>query len=444
MSVAGRPGLALLAGALLALACGGDSGTKSLVDGLASLERPSVVFILVDTLRADWTSPYGGDPEITPELARWAERGVVFERHRAQSSWTKISMASTLTSLWPRTHGIRLPTDGLGDEALTLAEIFSDAGYRTYAVQTNGWLDQSFGFHQGFERYTFPRGAGAQGVARPSVWPHGDRVFEEAARLIDAHDEREPFFLYLHLMDVLEYAAPPEFKRFGRGARGDYRAAIRWVDDVVERVRRKLERAGLLEQTILVFGADHGEAFGENGTYGHAKNVLTPVLAVPLVIRLPFAIEPLRIGAQTRNVDLAPTLLEFARIEPPAGFEGHSLLPLMAARAGGADDAAPRTSFAALGSPLFPDAVEQLSINDGRWTYARNLDEGGAEYLFDRSVDPAENVNLIDREPEEAARMRSLLDDHLGGADGGARVKDEDVRIDPAIAEKLRAMGYLR
>ena len=94
--------------------------------------------------------------------------------------------------------------------------------------------------------------------------------------------------------------------------------------------------------------------------------------------------------------------------------------------------------------------------SDGAWTYARNAiaaedDETayedravapGAEYLFDRRVDPGENVNLIEREPSMAARMRTLLDAHL--AEGGAGVVEKGVRVDPGIADRLRAMGYLR
>ncbi len=106
--------------------------------------------------------------------------------------------------------------------------------------------------------------------------------------------------------------------------------------------------------------------------------------------------------------------------------------------------------------PLFPDASVQSSVSDGDWTYARNAlpkedDEKayedravapGAEYLFDRRVDPGENVNLMTREDDEAARMRQLLDTHLEQSVPG--VVEKGVRIDPSIADSLRAMGYLR
>jgi arylsulfatase A-like enzyme len=364
---------------------------------------------------------------------------VVFERTLAQSSWTKISMASLMTSLWPRTHGIHESTDGLAAGADTLAEALRAAGYRTYGVQTNGWLHQTFGFHQGFDHYVFPAGRGAGKLPRPSVWPHADRVYEEAERLIDAHDEG-PFFLYLHFMDVHEYAAPPEFKTFGTATPGAYLAAIRWVDDAVERVRRKLEQTGHLDETVLIFASDHGETFGENAVHGHARNVLTPVLWVPLVLRFPFAVEPIRITSQVRNLDIAPTLLELAGIPAPPGFEGASLLPLLA---GTAD--ADRPSYAGLGQPLFFDARVQRSLNDGEWTYARNVepDPQPAELLFDRTLDPAENVNLIDRELTQAQQMRERMDEYLAGR-RAEQARETDVRIDPGIAQRLRALGYLR
>ena len=111
---------------------------------------------------------------------------------------------------------------------------------------------------------------------------------------------------------------------------------------------------------------------------------------------------------------------------------------------------------AALGVPLFPDASVQTAVSDGSWTYARNATapaddpeayEGkaaapGAEYLFDRRVDPGENANLMTREATEAERMSALLDAHL--AERGDGVVEKGVRIDPSIAERLRAMGYLR
>ncbi len=141
-----------------------------------------------------------------------------------------------------------------------------------------------------------------------------------------------------------------------------------------------------------------------------------------------------------------------AGLPVPDGFEGTSLVPLLT----GARDEPDRPTYAALGVPLFPDASVQAAVSDGGWTYARNATapeddpeayEGkavapGAELLFDRRVDPGENVNLMAREVSEAERMSTLLDAHLAERDQA--VVEKGVRIDPGIAARLRAMGYLR
>jgi arylsulfatase A-like enzyme len=405
---------------------------------LAGIERPNLVLILFDTLRPDWTSPYGFDSDITPELRRWADDGVLFERALAQSSWTKISMASLFTSLWPQSHGIRLIDDGLSEKARTLPQILRDAGYRTYGVQSNGWLEQSFGFQHGFERYIFPRSPESEGLNRASIWPHGENVLEESGRLLEAHDPNEPFFLYLHFMDVHEYAAPPELKTLGGGKRGAYLASIRWMDELLGMLQEQVSEAGAASSTIWIFASDHGESFGEHQSHGHAYNVFTQVLHVPLIIRFPFPVNVPPIDVQVRNLDIAPTVLDLAGIPVPESFQGESLLPLIEDPVSASD----RTNFAALGPPIMTGATEQVSVNDGTWAMVRDLDDPGREYLFDRQLDPRENVDLVDIEPGEADRMRAVLDAHLA-LETRAEMLESGVRISPLISERLKALGYL-
>jgi arylsulfatase A-like enzyme len=412
---------------------------RPLADRLSTLDRPNLVLVVVDTLRPDWTEPYGYDQRVSPELARWASRGIVFERVLAQSSWTKVSMASLFTSLWPRTHGVELPTDGLGERAELLAEVLRDAGYATAAVQSNGWLEQSFGFHQGFDHYVFPRAAAARKLGISSIWPHRDRILEEARRLLDGRDPKRPLFLYLHFMDVHEYAAPPELRAFGNHARGFYLAAVRWVDEALRHLDELLAERGMLDDTVLIFASDHGEAFGENQAHGHANNVFSPVLRVPLVIKLPFDVPARRVRAQVRNLDIAPTLLDLAGVPIPQGFEGESLVPLMT----GAEPEADRPSYASLPAHILVSSKLQIAVNDGSWTLVRSLEDGGEEYLFDLAVDPQEDANLIDLEPDAVRPMREILDAHER-IETRAGVSRDRVRIDPAIAERLRAVGYLQ
>jgi arylsulfatase A-like enzyme len=416
----------------LALAGCGDEA-RSPAERLRELGAPNLVLCVVDTLRADVTAPYGGPPEASPEIARWAAQGVVFERVLAQSSWTKTSMASLLTSLWPRSHGVAAPNDGLGSEALTLAEVLQAAGWRTYAVQSNGWLEQTFAFQQGFDRYSFPSGGDASWM-RSAIWPHADNVYLEAARLLAKHPPDEPFFLYLHFMDVHEYAAPPDIERIEHGHRGAYLAALRWVDEVLERVRHTLADEGLLDRTVILLASDHGEAFGEHGVMGHARSVSAAETRVPLVLRWPFSTPPQRVRHQVRNVDIAPTLLDVAGVAAPASFEGASLLPLL--EGGPISD---RASFASLRARLYPDARLQDGLSDGRWHLIRDAD--GTERLYDRDVDPEEHVDLASIEEDERRRLSATLDAHEASAPlpGAA---ESGLRIDPELAQRLRALGY--
>jgi arylsulfatase A-like enzyme len=427
-------------GALLALfGCGDRSDRLPLAERIAALDRPNIVLLLVDTLRPDWLEPYGDERGLSPELERWASRGIVFERVLAQSSWTKVSMASLFTSLWPRSHGVEQPTDGLGEGAVLVAELLRDAGYATAAVQSNGWLEQSFGFHQGFDHYVFPRAWSARKLGFSSVWPHRDRVLEEARRLLDGRDPGRPLFLYLHFMDVHEYAAPPAYRTFGNHEKGFYLASIRWVDEALEHVRELLEERDMLANTVLVFASDHGEAFGENLVHGHANNVFSPVLRVPLVVKLPFDVRGRRVRTQVRNVDIAPTLLDLAGVPIPDGFEGASLVPLMS----GAEPGEDRPSYASLRAHIIVASKLQVAVNDGSWTLVRDLEGDRQEHLFDLAVDPREDANLIELEPERAEQMRRLLDAHEQ-TEARPGVNRDGVRIDPAIAERLRAVGYLQ
>jgi arylsulfatase A-like enzyme len=426
--------------ALLTLfGCGDATRELAPEERLASLDRPNLVLVIVDTLRPDWLEPYGHGQPVSPELERWASSGILFERVLAQSSWTKTSMASLFTSLWPRTHGVELPTDGLGEGAVLLAEVLRDAGYATAAVQSNGWLEQSFGFQQGFDHYVFPRAWSARKLGFSSVWPHRDRVLEEAKRLLDNRDPDRPLFLYLHFMDVHEYAAPPELRSFGSDEKGFYLAAIRWVDEALRHIQEMLAQRDMLEDTVLVFASDHGETFGENQVYGHANNVFSPVLRVPLVVKLPFDVPARRVETQVRNVDIAPTLLDLAGIPIPDGFQGASLVPLMF----GPEIEEDRPSYASLGAHIIVYSKLQLAVNDGSWTLVRDLEGERKEHLFDLAVDPKEDANLIEFEPERAAQMRRVLDAHEK-TPARAGVSRERVRIDPAIAERLRAVGYLQ
>ena len=169
------------------------------------------------------------------------------------------------------------------------------------------------------------------------------------------------------------------------------------------------------------------------------------MLHVPLVLRLPFAIEPVRIATQVRNLDIAPTLLELARRGESAGASrARRCWPLVPARRTAPD----RPSFAALGAPLYPDAavagVASPTAAGATRGASRPIRAPARSGSSIRRVDPGENVDLARREPDEAGRLRAAARRAPRGAVRSDGARARDVRIDPSIAERLRAMGYLR
>jgi arylsulfatase A-like enzyme len=170
-------------------------------------ERPNIIVIVVDTLRADHLGSYGYPGDISPHLDRLAAESIVFENCFSQAPWTPPSMGTLFTSLYPEVHGLhrfkenqfldpesgRLRATVLPEEAVTLAEGLREAGYRTSAFVANPWLHRNWGLAQGFETYDDSR----TGKETPAAYlVAGARTWlEERAR-------GEPFFVYLHFMEV--------------------------------------------------------------------------------------------------------------------------------------------------------------------------------------------------------------------------------------------------
>jgi hypothetical protein len=295
---------ALIAGGLVRLvigAGGADSRPRGTIEDVLALSERSdlnVLFILVDTLRADRLGVYGYERDTSPNLDALAATGIRFAGQGSQSSWTKCSMASLWTALYPVRSRVRRAYDVVSPEALMPAEVFQEAGFRTAGIWRNGWIDPNFGFSQGFEIYLSPRSQRRQGarlvrLENPNVSLDGDDgdILNSTFEFLRAHGH-ERFFLYLHMMDVHQYAYSEDTALFGTSYSDSYDNSIRWVDSLLGHLFNDLEERGLRERTLIVFSSDHGEAFGEHGGEGHARNVYGEVTTTPLIMSFPFRLEP--------------------------------------------------------------------------------------------------------------------------------------------------------
>ena len=229
---------------------------------LAERDDVNVLLILVDTLRAERLGSYGYERDTSPVLDRLAASGIRFDRHLAQSSWTKSSMASFWTGLLPSRTGISRYDHVIPEAAVMAAEVFQKAGFVTVGLYRNGWLAPTFGFDQGFAVYQKPTGAPLPPEVRrgnPTLTERGtdQGVLQAGVEFVRVNaDER--FFLYLHLMDLHEYIYDEQSALFGSAYSDVYDNSIRWTDDSMGILFQQLSELGVLDNTVIVIASDHG------------------------------------------------------------------------------------------------------------------------------------------------------------------------------------------
>jgi len=416
---------------------------------LAARDDLNVLFVLIDTLRADRLSAYGYDRETSPNIDTLASTGALFAENLSQSSWTKCSMASLWTGSYPARTGVTRAPQPISENALMPAEILQNAGFRTFAIWRNGWIRPAFGFSQGFEVYHSPRASPVPLSVRrerPSASVIGtdqDTIHSAMEFLRSQGNER--WFLYLHLMDVHQYVYDEESALFGTTYSDIYDNSIRWVDRVLGSLIQELDARGLREKTLIVLAADHGEAFGEHGREGHARDVYGEVTTTPLIVSFPFRLEPgVVVETSTENVDIWPTLLDLLGLPPLDDPDGRSRRPeILAAARGLPAPANEGPRFAHIDQTWGRSGRKprpMVSVSDGSFRLIRREGDAPPE-LYDRSADPYEQTDLASDRPEVLARMTKLAEDYLAQPpaawSGGA-----DVEIDPQELEQLRALGY--
>ncbi len=419
--------------------------------------RPNVVIYLVDALRSDRLGVYGCDRPLSPRLDGFAAEGVVFTDGVAQSSWTKAAVASIFTGLWPRAHGVNGPDDRLADELPTLPEMLDAAGYETSAVVANAYVGRPFGFARGFDHFEFiDHRRGRSEIVHEHV----------TAWLEDRRDSETPFFLYIHTIDPhAPYAPPPDMleafapsvsdpsvgrvetvrglvlgtvaptAELGRDLRALYDGEVAANDRSFGLLLDELERLGELDDTVVIFTSDHGEAFGEHGTWTHGLDLFNEVLSIPLVVRLPGAAGAgQRIDDTVQHIDLLPTLLALTGTPAPAGaLPGHVLVDASGA-------ARPPGDRAVLSYLDYWDRTGAAILHRG-WKLIRPLsaDFGADVELYHHIADRFEHDDLYRAKPVRAGWLESRLADALTVRTGG-----EITEVDAETRRQLEALGYMQ
>jgi len=317
------------------------------------IARPDILLYVVDTLRADRLSCYGGPAGISPALDELASDGVLFENAMAQSSWTKPSMVSVLSGMLTTEHGVRRREPRIPNKVTLVAEVLRSAGYRTGAFTANAYLVEAAGFDRGFDTFKYAHESSDSTTRRAVDW------------LGEVGDER-PVFLWIHTIDPHAPYEPeqPYRERWAPGVPEDvgsvdhirslagqplktrhefkdeylalYDAEVAQNDSSLGLILDWMRERKRYRDAMVVFLSDHGEEFWEHGVNGHGWDLFEEVLHVPMVIK-PAGRESagLRRREVVEHVDLAPTLLTAAGLKTPETLRGRNLL---AARAPREDD----------------------------------------------------------------------------------------------------------
>jgi len=426
-------------------------GSAEDIARLAERDDLNVLFILIDTLRADRLGMYGYERDTSPELDRLAASGVRFDRHLSQSSWTKASMASLWTGLNPARTGITRYDDVLPDQAELASEALQQAGFRTIGIYRNGWVAPTFGFDQGFDVYVRPVPSARRRSIRVENQTLTSRSTDEdavaaALEFLRVHGD-EPWFLYLHLMDLHEYLYDEESALFGGSYSDVYDNSIRWTDGVVRVLMAHLADQGYSENTLVVIASDHGEAFQERGLEGHARGVYRETTEVPLVLSFPFRLEPgIVLETRTRNVDVWPTVLDLLGLPFATDGDGRSLrADLLSHARGERAEAHDPVGLAHLDQNWGKRGLEpatSVAVVDDALRYIRAEDSRGRsfEQIFDARADPEELDDLADERPEDLARLRELADGYLDASPPWGESPTRE--IGELELNQLRALGY--
>ncbi len=421
--------------------------------------RPNLLLLLLDSVPARRLGCYGYGRPTSPGIDRLAAEGVRFAEAVSTGCMSPPAHASLFSGLHPDRHGVLIKESTLSPAVPTMAEILTRAGYRTWCISNK--LDVGFetALDRGFERVVEMRRRWIRPLAglrfrlmRSTMNLNGraDQGASASNRKLLRWLDREradgrPFFAFINYSDAhYPYGAPRPYRyrftkkqfsivktrklflaslsaeAFSEGAfpleedemealSDLFDGGVAYLDSKVAELVDGIRRRGLLESTIVVIVADHGEYLGDRGWQGHGLGLYEPVLRIPLIMRWPGRLRGGLVERRPVQIsDLLPTLLALAGVEweGVAGLDGVTLLPL-----GG-------------GEPYHQDLLAhypgQVMIRHGSMKYLRR--EDGADELYDLSADPGESENLAPVKADKVQFLRARLDAFLSRRERSAAI----------------------
>lgn len=399
-------------------------------------EVRGVLFVTLDTTRADRIGCYGYAGAVTPNLDALAAEGVRFDQAHSTVPVTLPAHASMFTGQVPAVHGVRY--NGmfrLGEDRVTLAERFRDAGWATGAVPAAYPVNAETGLAQGFDAYLDMFQEERDEPLPPHAERSGDEITDLAIEWLDGLGEDEPFFLWTHYWDPHHPYRPPfpysvEYKDRA------YDGEIAFMDRELGRLFDHLRATGLWDDLLIVVVGDHGEGLRDHNEVWHSNLVYQTTIRVPMIVRAPDVEGGHVVHDALSIVDLAPTVTSYAGLDPLPEAQGADLRPYLE----GGDGLESRPVYF---EALTGNLVYGWSTIEGLRRGSEKLIRSSAPELFDIERDPNEQVNLY---------LPISPPDHLLGeldtllAEWSAQAADSESTESPVDAEamaRLASLGYV-
>jgi arylsulfatase A-like enzyme len=296
-------------------------------------EKPPIILIVLDTLRADHLGAYGYSRPTSPELDAFAASATLYEYAMSPAPWTPPAVASIFSGLYPTSHGMMPPKDRetarkaskrLPDEVLTLAERLKTSGYYTLGLSANPWISKTYGFAQGYD------------VFSNQVKARAEEVTNRALALLKLAPQGSSPFLYVHYLDPHDpydppapfrtmFAPAPGYPPKMATAIGRYDGEIRYLDQHLGRFFAELKAREMFDKSLIIIVGDHGEQFKEHGHHRHGFHLFNEEIHVPLIVKYPQQTQGKRVAHTVSSVDILPTVLAALKIPKESYLAGSAL-----------------------------------------------------------------------------------------------------------------------
>jgi arylsulfatase A-like enzyme len=464
-----------------------------------------IILYVMDSLRADFLSCYGYEKETSPHIDEIAQEGVLFTQAFAQSTWTRPSGASILTSRYPSAQGLLTNDDALPSAVPTLPEELKRAGFKTIAISTIGNISVDFGFGKGFDRFValykeeevkrrranlnfarlgwnkdnwdkknFENQSASVPISTSEDINEIIYPFLEENRnkdlfiLIWSMDTHDPYFHRDPQMarfcysrevwtykDILKPHTQEEIKLF----KTIYEDMIYYNDHHLGALVEKLKELDLFDQTFFILTADHGESFGEHGINSHGAPPYDEMIWVPLIMKFPNRLFQGKMTGLVQHIDLVPTILELVGIASAnMAPQGKSLLPLLRYEVKVNDFVLAEFRLRErlpMYFALRTDDYKYIEVRRTKFALYRSIFRTLSPFyrtffpqqqLFCLREDPGEKVNCIKEKKDMANQLKSQLKAlQKRNKALSTQVKKKRIKkedVDEEVSKQLKALGY--